>query len=218
MLQTDKAGIRNYLSLSIKHQPIVSSQLDLPAKRERDPRRLRRPIEIDHGISYQERSMEDDLEAKHPSSVRLTVHVVGSYVTNNHVQPTEIPRLLNAVHAAIQAEARGCTSSAVAPPAAKPSRAEVKRSVSRDALISFEDGKRYKTLKRHLATRGLTPERYREKWGLPKDYPMVAPDYAERRSALAKAMGLGRPAHRVSHRAAPVMRKGPRRGGPKRAA
>ncbi|MDI4659402.1 MucR family transcriptional regulator, partial [Xanthobacter autotrophicus] len=100
---------------------------------------------------------------------------------------------LASVHAAVQAAAEGDTSAVVASPVEKPSAAEIRRSVGRDALISFEDGKPYKTLKRHLTGRGLTPEQYREKWGLPRDYPLVAPDYAERRSLLAKAIGLGRP-------------------------
>jgi len=67
----------------------------------------------------------------------------------------------------------------------------VKKSITPDHLISLEDGKRYKSLRRHLSTRGLTPEQYREKWGLPRDYPMVAPNYSKQRSELAKSAGLG---------------------------
>lgn len=74
----------------------------------------------------------------------------------------------------------------------KATAARIKASIAANYLTSFEDGKGYKTLKRHLAKAGLTPEQYREKWGLPADYPMVAPAYSERRSALAKAAGLGR--------------------------
>jgi predicted transcriptional regulator len=145
--------------------------------------------------------MESNIDVRRATCMRLTAHIVGSYVKKNHVTPAEVAKLLNAVHAAVQAEVHGGTSQAAGSPVAKPSRAEVKRSINRDALVSFEDGKSYKALKRHLATRGLTPEHYREKWGLPKDYPMVAPDYAERRSALAKAIGLGRSRQGVAHRA-----------------
>ncbi|MCJ2143898.1 MucR family transcriptional regulator [Methylobacterium sp. E-066] len=139
--------------------------------------------------------MDDDLEAR-PLDVRhLTANIVTAYVSNNHVQVSDLPKLLASVYAAVEAAAQGHgPAPAVAEgPVEKPSAAEIRRSVGRDALISFEDGKPYKTLKRHLTGRGLTPEGYREKWGLPRDYPMVAPDYAERRSALAKAIGLGRP-------------------------
>ncbi|GJE14740.1 hypothetical protein FOHLNKBM_5815 [Methylobacterium longum] len=162
--------------------------------------------------------MEKDFEARYPNYLQLTAYLVGAYVKNNHVQSVEVPKLLNAVYAAIRAKAQGDTSPAAGFSAAKPSKTEVERSVSRDALISFEDGKSYKTLKRHLTTRGLTPEHYREKWGLPRDYPMVAPDYTERRSALAKAIGLGRPAQSAARGASPTVGKGPKRGGRKKAA
>ncbi|MGT2479541.1 MucR family transcriptional regulator [Methylobacterium oryzae CBMB20] len=162
--------------------------------------------------------MENNFKARPTKYMRLTARVVGAYVSNNHVQSAELSKLLNAVHATMQAQTQDGTFPAAGSPVAKASNTEIKRSISRDALISFEDGRSYKTLKRHLTTRGLTPERYREKWGLPKDYPMVAPAYAERRSALAKAIGLGRSAQSVARRGQPVVRKGPRRGGPKRAA
>ncbi|MGU3330718.1 MucR family transcriptional regulator [Methylobacterium mesophilicum] len=137
--------------------------------------------------------MNDDRDTQHPDLRRLAADIVAAYVSNNHVQAADLPTLLASVHAAVQAAAEGDTSAVVASPVEKPSAAEIRRSVGRDALISFEDGKPYKTLKRHLTGRGLTPEQYRQKWGLPRDYPLVAPDYAERRSLLAKAIGLGRP-------------------------
>jgi predicted transcriptional regulator len=155
--------------------------------------------------------MDKDLKTRPSNDMQLTAHVVSAYVKNNHIQPAELSKLLNAVHSTMRARAQGGTFPAAESPIAKPSDTEVKRSISRDALISFEDGKSYKTLKRHLTTRGLTPERYREKWGLPKDYPMVAPDYAERRSALARAIGLGRSSQSVT-------RSGPRHGRPKKVA
>jgi len=149
--------------------------------------------------------MDDDLEARHLDMRHLTANIVAAYVSNNHVQVSELPKLLAGVHAAVQAAAQGhaAAPAVTGGPVEKPSAAEIRRSVGRDALISFEDGKPYKTLKRHLTGRGLTPERYREKWGLPRDYPMVALDYAERRSALAKAIGLGRPSGGSSARNEP---------------
>ena len=137
--------------------------------------------------------MNDDRDTQHLDFRRLAADIVAAYVSNNHVQAADLPTLLASVHAAVQVAAEGETSAVVASPVEKPSAAEIRRSVGRDALISFEDGKPYKTLKRHLTGRGLTPEQYREKWGLPRDYTLVAPDYAERRSLLAKAIGLGRP-------------------------
>ena len=79
----------------------------------------------------------------------------------------------------------------------------IKKTITPDHLISLEDGRRYKSLKRHLAGRGLTPAQYREKWGMPKDYPMVAPNYAKQRSDLAKALGLGQQRRRKEVEAAP---------------
>ncbi|MDB5558985.1 MAG: transcriptional regulator, MucR family, partial [Enterovirga sp.] len=83
----------------------------------------------------------------------------------------------------------------------------IKKSITPDYLISLEDGRQYKSLKRHLSGRGLTPEQYRTKWGLPADYPMVAPSYAKQRSELAKALGLGRPRNKP----APVAKRGAHR-------
>lgn len=84
-----------------------------------------------------------------------------------------------------------CNVTPAEPKQPKATSQEFRRSVTPDHLVAFEDGKRYKTLRRHLATRGLTPQTYREKWGLPADYPTVAPGYAKQRSELARALGLG---------------------------
>lgn len=120
--------------------------------------------------------------------VALTADVVSAYVGHNAVQQKDLPELIAAVHSSL---AR--LGAPVAPP--EPERQvpaiPIKRSITPDFLISLEDGRRYKSLKRHLAGRGLTPQQYREKWGLALDYPMVAPNYAKRRSELAKAAGLG---------------------------
>lgn len=118
----------------------------------------------------------------------LTAEVVAAYVSNNVVQTADLPNLISEVHTAL-----GLTGSVEAAPVEKPKPAvSIRKSVQNDYIICLEDGMKFKSLKRHLMTyHGLTPEEYREKWGLPSDYPMVAPAYAEARSRLAKEMGLG---------------------------
>jgi predicted transcriptional regulator len=122
--------------------------------------------------------------------IELTADVVAAYVSNNPVPAGDLPNLISDVHAAL---GKVGTSGDV-PPADKPKPAvNPKRSVTDDYIICLEDGKKFKSLKRHLMTHyGLTPEQYREKWGLDSNYPMVAPNYAAARSRLAKKMGLGR--------------------------
>jgi len=119
----------------------------------------------------------------------LTTKVVAAYAANNPLAQSDIPALIARVYGAL-AEPNAAAQPDAPPPAA--TRQEIRRSITPDSLVSFEDGKNYVHLKRHLATRGLTPSDYRAKWGLPHDYPMVAPNYSARRSALAKASGLGR--------------------------
>lgn len=121
--------------------------------------------------------------------VELTAEVVSAYVMHNAVQKTDLAGIISSVHASLLA----LSQAKPAPEAERPTPAvPIKKSIGQDYLISLEDGRRYKSLKRHLSGRGLTPEKYREKWGLPSDYPMVAPSYARQRSELAKSMGLGR--------------------------
>src|SRR5512134_992062 len=121
--------------------------------------------------------------------VELTASIVSAYLSNNPTQASEIPTLISQVHAALQRVSSGRTEAPQEP--AKPA-VSVKKSMTPDYLICLEDGKRFKSLKRHLRTQySMTPEQYRDKWGLPADYPMVAPNYAVARSALAKQMGLG---------------------------
>ena len=123
------------------------------------------------------------------STVELTASIVAAYLTNNSTPASEIPALIAQVHAALT-RASGARPD-VAPEPAKPV-VPVKKSVTADYLVCLEDGKRFKSLKRHLRTRyAMTPEQYRTKWGLPPDYPMVARNYAATRSQLAKKMGLG---------------------------
>lgn len=118
--------------------------------------------------------------------------IVSAYVSNNNVPVTELPALIASVYAALTGLRQGAGSDAAAEPeVAKPTPAQIRKSIRPDALISFIDGKPYKTLKRHLTGHGLTPDSYRVQFGLPSDYPMVAPSYSAQRSALAKNLGLG---------------------------
>ena len=122
--------------------------------------------------------------------IELTADIVSAYVANNSVQASDIPSLIGEIHAALVKVSSG-QDIVVASEPAKPA-VPVKKSITNDFIICLEDGKKFKSLKRHLRTSyNMSPEQYREKWGLPPDYPMVAPNYAEARSQLAKQMGLG---------------------------
>ncbi len=126
--------------------------------------------------------------------VALVGDIVSAYVSNNPVPPAELPALVARVHAAL-AGLSGAAAPEPRPEAAVelPSPGQIRRSFTEQGIVSFIDGKSYKTLKRHLTKHGLTPQSYRQRYGLPADYPMVAPGYAAQRSALAKEIGLGRP-------------------------
>ncbi|GJD50903.1 Transcriptional regulatory protein ros [Methylobacterium crusticola] len=113
--------------------------------------------------------------------------IVSAYVSNNVVRPADLPDLIASVHASLSTLDRP----AVPEPEKRVPPVPIRKTVTPDAIISLEDGRPYKTLKRHLAGRGLTPDDYRRKWGLPHDYPMVAANYAAARSDLAKSFGLG---------------------------
>jgi len=121
--------------------------------------------------------------------IELAADIVSAYVSNNSVPSGDLPALISDVHSALLKVSGG----AIEVPAEAPKPAvPVKKSVTPDYIICLEDGKKFKSLKRHLRTQyNMTPEQYREKWGLPVDYPMVAPNYAKARSELAKEMGLG---------------------------
>lgn len=122
--------------------------------------------------------------------IDLTSTIVSAYVSNNPTPAGELPALINQIHAALVRLSTGKTEAAPEPPA-KPA-VSLKKSMTAEYLVCLEDGKRFKSLKRHLRTQyNMTPEQYREKWSLPPDYPMVAPNYAVARSQLAKKMGLG---------------------------
>ena len=130
--------------------------------------------------------MESDAQ---PGLVELTAKIVSAFVSNNTVAAGDLPQLINDTHAALSR----ATGGVVLPERddQKP-KVAIKKSVMPDFIICLEDGKKFKSLKRHLRTHyNLSPEEYREKWSLPHDYPMVAPNYARARSDLAKKMGLG---------------------------
>jgi predicted transcriptional regulator len=121
--------------------------------------------------------------------IELTADIVSAYVSNNSVSANDIPGLINQVHAALLRVSNGTTEMTAEP--LKPA-ISVKKSITPEYIVCLEDGKKFKSLKRHLRTQyNMTPEQYREKWDLPPEYPMVAPNYAAARSQLAKQMGLG---------------------------
>lgn len=128
-------------------------------------------------------------DGKSMELIELTGEIVAAYVSNNPVQSGDLPALIHDVHTALdKLAAGGAEQPQEAPKPAVP----IRKSITPDYIICLEDGKKFKSLKRHLRTHyDLSPEEYREKWGLPADYPMVAPNYAKARSQLAKKMGLG---------------------------
>ena len=118
----------------------------------------------------------------------LTADIVAAHVSNNSVAVNDLPNLIQNVHSALT----GISGSRSAPEARPEPKVSVRASIKPDYIVCLEDGKKQKMLKRHLMTNhGMTPDEYRQKWGLPGDYPMVAPNYAEQRRTLAKSIGLG---------------------------
>ncbi|MER9032431.1 MucR family transcriptional regulator [Mesorhizobium sp. M0674] len=134
--------------------------------------------------------MTDETHDHSVELAELTVDVVSAYVANNPVPATSLPDLIASVHASLS----GLSQQIVSRAEKKAPAVDPKKSVFPDHIISLEDGRKFKSMKRHLGLLGMTPDEYREKWGLSRDYPMVAPNYAAKRSALAKASGLGRKA------------------------
>lgn len=121
--------------------------------------------------------------------VTISTEIVAAFVSHNAVPAAELPALLQSVHAGLTTIATGAKPPEEAP--APTPAVSVRQSIKPDYLICLDDGKKFKSLKRHLATLGMTPEQYRAKWKLPVDYPMVAANYAAQRSELAKKIGLG---------------------------
>ena len=122
-------------------------------------------------------------------TVALATDIIAAFVSNNKVAATELPGVIQQVYKALDDVANGAKPQEASAPLTPA--VPVKKSITPDHLISLEDGQKYKSLKRHLSTRGMTPDEYRSKWGLPRDYPMVAANYSAQRSQLAKALGLG---------------------------
>jgi predicted transcriptional regulator len=136
--------------------------------------------------------MSDELEAKvsQEEILRMAAEIVSAYVSRNALSSDQIPGLIKSVHASLARLQDGAVAMREAAP--KPA-VPIRRSITPDYIVCLEDGKQLKMLKRHLRTTyNMTPEEYRAKWGLPADYPMVAPNYAAQRSAFAKKIGLGR--------------------------
>jgi predicted transcriptional regulator len=124
------------------------------------------------------------------TNIQLAAEIAAAFVSNNSVRPADLPTLIGDIHRALQRFSSGVV--AVVEPEKLTPAVPVKKSVTPDYVICLEDGRKFKSLKRHLRTAyNLTPDQYRAKWGLPNDYPMVAPAYAKTRSTLAHAMGLG---------------------------
>jgi predicted transcriptional regulator len=122
-------------------------------------------------------------------NVAYATGIVSAYVRNNTLNTNELPELIRSVHAALVSLSKPAADE---PEPLKPA-VPVKKSVFKEHIVCLEDGQKFKSLKRHLRSKyGLSPDEYRQKWGLPADYPMVAPGYSEKRSKLAKKMGLGR--------------------------
>ncbi len=146
----------------------------------------------------------DDFQPASSSAVDLTAGLVAAYLANNTVRPGDIAELISSVHLALA----GLGAAPAKADAVKPVPAvSIKKSVTPDYLISLEDGKRYKSLKRHLSGHGLTPAEYRAKWQLASDYPMVAPNSTKARSEMAKARGFGRKAAVAEGPASPEPKK-----------
>ena len=130
--------------------------------------------------------------------IEMTTDIVSAYVGNNAIAAADLPSLIQNVHRALAEVASGETVEAVEP---QEPAVSVKKSITPDYLICLEDGRKFKSLKRHLRTKyDMSPDEYRTKWGLPRDYPMVAPNYAKARSELAKQMGLGQGGRKPARR------------------
>jgi predicted transcriptional regulator len=140
-------------------------------------------------------------------TLEMAAEVVAAFVSNNPLPKSELPALIQTIHDALTRLSVGVENAAPKEEPKQPA-VPIRKSITPDYLICLEDGKKFKSLKRHLGTLGLTPDQYRVKWKLPADYPLVAPNYAATRSALAKAIGLGQLGAKAGAR---------RRGGPPKA-
>jgi predicted transcriptional regulator len=144
-------------------------------------------------VSINESSPEQNYMQDKANLTRITAEMVSAFLSNNQVMAQDIPALIRSVHQTVSELQSGVMDLPLSSVTTAKPAVPVKRSVTDEYIVCLEDGLKFKSLKRHLrSSYGLTPEQYRAKWGLPHDYPMVAPKYAEHRSRLAKAIGLGR--------------------------
>jgi predicted transcriptional regulator len=153
--------------------------------------------------------MEDNTS---PDLLTMTANIVAAFVSSNSIRASELPNLLVQVHGAFVSLSETPAAEA-GTEIAKVTPAQIKKSVTPDALISFVDGKPYRTLKRHLSVHGLTIEGYRARYGLPNDYPSVAANYSASRSALAKQLGLGNQRKKAEPAPEPAPASKPKRTG-----
>jgi MucR family transcriptional regulator, transcriptional regulator of exopolysaccharide biosynthesis len=148
------------------------------------------PVAQVYGVPERQSIAPGILSMGASNPIELAAEIVAAFISNNPLPKGDLPSLIHAVHTAVVRLGAG-------PESAQPQIEEktpavpIRKSITPDFLICLDDGKRFKSLRRHLTRLGLTPEQYREKWNLPSDYPMVAPNYAAQRSALAKQIGLG---------------------------
>ena len=159
--------------------------------------------------------LTSDAEPFNPNE--LTSDIVAAFVANNALPIAELPALIQSAHAALAKLASGSVISAPLEEKKEPA-VSIRKSITPDFLVCLDDGKKFKSLRRHLSTLGMTPDQYRAKWSLPADYPMVAPNYAAQRSELAKQIGLGQMRKNAAPRlkasaAAPTKRGRPAKAG-----
>ncbi|MCJ2137634.1 MucR family transcriptional regulator [Methylobacterium sp. J-026] len=136
--------------------------------------------------------MSDAAPTSQLDYIERTVDVVAAYVSNNSLPSAELPALIASIHDALNTIGSGPSAPATET-VERPTPAQIRKSIRPDGLVSFIDGKSYKTLKRHLTKHGMDPQSYRERYGLPADYPTTSANYSAQRSALAKSLGLGQP-------------------------
>ncbi|MGH1574959.1 MucR family transcriptional regulator [Methylobacterium sp. P31] len=144
--------------------------------------------------------MDENTATPLNTNIEQVVDIVAAYVANNSVPSVELPTLISSIYSALSG--LGQDRASEAPAVEKLTPAQIRKSITHDALISFIDGKPYKTLKRHVTGNGMTFDEYRARFGLPRDYPSVAASYSETRSALAKSAGLGQRRRKAAEKAA----------------
>jgi len=164
-------------------------------------------------VKRQSETAMTDLETSNATLIELTADIASAYVSNNSVSAADLPGLIKNIHIALS----GTSAEPEPVVEVKTPAVSIKKSITDDFLICLEDGRKFKSLKRHLRAKyNLSPEEYRTKWSLPKDYPMVAPAYANARSALAKQMGLGQGGRKAAAKPAKAVKPAAPRGRPRK--